>query len=269
MDEPDDDATTCPTTSPTARPTTTDCSGRETNRSVLDRADTILSAFDPAHPDLSLLGIMARTGLPKTTVHRAVHKMVDLDWLQIHDGRYSIGGRMLELTSLSWANTVLRAAALPTLQDLHSCTRETIHLAIGTGSNVVYIEKLPGRSPMSGLTRIGSRLPAYCTGLGKAILAFSPPRPACPLPDDSPARTRHTIVSARTMTDELRRIQDEGIAYDREEYSLGVECVAAPLRRPDGVCAGSISVSVRAHKRQLRTLAPTLRAAAAAVSRAL
>ena len=53
----------------------------EANRSVLDRADTILAAFDSAHTDLSLLGIMARTGLPKTTVHRSVHKLVDLEWL--------------------------------------------------------------------------------------------------------------------------------------------------------------------------------------------
>jgi DNA-binding IclR family transcriptional regulator len=241
----------------------------EANRSVLDRADTILAAFDSAHTDLSLLGIMARTGLPKTTVHRSVHKMVDLEWLEVRDGRYSIGTRLLEFTSLSWANAVLREAARPALQNLQTCTRETVHLAVGTGSNVVYIEKLPGHTPVPGLTHVGARLPAYCTGLGKAILAFSKRQPESVLPGRMPARTRHTIVSPTSMSGELNRIQDEGIAYDREEYSLGVECIAAPLRRRDGACVGAISLTVHAHKLHLRRLAPALRTAAATVSRTL
>lgn len=70
-------------------------------RSSLGRADAILSAFDELHPALSLTGIMARTGLPKTTVHRAIEKMLELGWLE-HDGdRYSIGSRLFEVASLT------------------------------------------------------------------------------------------------------------------------------------------------------------------------
>lgn len=242
-------------------------SGAEPQRSVLDRADAILAAFDREHTDLSLLGIMARTGLPKTTVHRSVHKMVDLDWLEVQDGRYSIGARMLEFTALTWANAVLREAAMPVLQRLRTHTRQTIHLAVGTGSSIVYIEKLPGRTPVAGVTRIGARLPAHCTGLGKVILAFAHRDRAHP--EQLEARTRHTIVSPRTLTGELHRIQDEGIAYDRQEFALGLECIAAPLHRPDGACPAAISISVAAHRTHLRTFAPDLREAAVTVSRAL
>jgi DNA-binding IclR family transcriptional regulator len=241
----------------------------DAQRSVLDRADVILGAFDAEHVDLSLLGIMVRTGLPKTTVHRAVHKLVVLDWLELHEGRYSIGTRLLEFAGLSWAHAVLRKAALPAMQRLQACTRETIHLAVSNGPDIVYVEKLPGQAPMADLTRVGARLPAYCTGLGKAILAFSDTPTAGPRPRTLSAMTPHTIVSRRTMEAELARVQDEGVAYDREEYRLGVECIAAPLQQANNLCTGAISITAPSHKRRLRQLAPALRAAAADIVRAL
>jgi DNA-binding IclR family transcriptional regulator len=241
----------------------------EAQRSVLDRADVILGAFDAEHIDLSLLGIMVRTGLPKTTVHRAVHKLVCLDWLEQHEGRYSIGTRLFEYAGISWAHAVLRKAALPAMQSLQACTKETVHLAVGNGRDIVYIEKLPARAPMTDLTRVGARLPAYCTGLGKAILAFSDLLPESIQSRTMAARTPHTIVSSRTMENELARVQDEGVAYDREEYCLGVECIAVPLQRANNVCIGAISITAPSHKLQLRRLAPALRGAAADVLRAL
>jgi|tagenome__1003787_1003787.scaffolds.fasta_scaffold20587779_2 DNA-binding IclR family transcriptional regulator len=241
----------------------------DAQRSVLDRTDVILGAFDAEHTDLSLLGIMVRTGLPKTTVHRAVHKLVGLEWLELHEGRYSIGTRLLEFAGLSWAHAVLRRAALPTLQRLQACTRETVHLAVSNGRDIVYIEKLPGQAPLAEVTRVGARLPAYCTGLGKAMLAFSDASPASSPPRTGPAMTPHTIVSPRALQTELTRVQDEGVAYDREEYRLGVECIAAPLLPANDPCTGAISIAAPSHKLKLRQLAPTLRAAAADISRAL
>jgi DNA-binding IclR family transcriptional regulator len=241
----------------------------EAQRSVLDRADVILGAFDSEHIDLSLLGIMVRTGLPKTTVHRSVHKLVCLDWLEHHEGRYSIGTRLLEYAGLSWAHAVLRKAALPVMQSLQACTKETVHLAVGNGRDIVYIEKLPARASMADMTRVGARLPAYCTGLGKAILAFSDSPPEGTRPRTMAARTPHTIVSSRTMEDELARVQDEGVAYDREEYRLGVECIAVPLQQANNLCTGAISITAPTRKLRLRQLAPALRGAAADISRAL
>ena len=164
---------------------------------------------------------------------------------------------------------ILRRAALPTLQRLQACTRETVHLAVSNGRDIVYIEKLPGQAPVSDVTRVGARLPAYCTGLGKAILAFSDAPPASTRPRTMPAMTPHTIVSPRAMQAELTRVQDEGVAYDREEYRLGVECIAAPLLPTNNPCTAAISITAPSHKLRLRQLAPTLRGAAADIVRAL
>jgi DNA-binding IclR family transcriptional regulator len=133
----------------------------------------------------------------------------------------------------------------------------------------VYIEKLPGQAPLADVTRVGARLPAYCTGLGKAILAFSDAPPASTRPRTMPAMTQHTIVSPRAMQAELTRVQDEGVAYDREEYRLGVECIAAPLLPTDNPCTAAISITAPSHKLRLRQLAPTLRGAAADIVRSL
>jgi IclR family transcriptional regulator, acetate operon repressor len=81
--------------------------------------------------------------------------------------------------------------------------------------------------------------------------------------------TRHTIVSSRTMAAELARVRDEGIAYDREEFHLGVECIAAPLRAASGMCAGAISIMAPSRNLQLRQYVPALRGAAADVARTL
>lgn len=241
----------------------------DSQRSVLDRADTILAAFDAEHLDLSLLGIMVRTGLPKTTVHRAAHKMVDIGWLDLRDGRYRIGSRILEFVGRSWTHAVLREVALPAMEHLRMRTGETVHLAISDGPDVVYVEKLTGRAPIRDLTRVGARLPSHCTGLGKVLLAFAEPTTESARPADMLSRTPHTIVSTRTMTSELARVQDEGVAYDRQEYRLGVECVAAPLRAAHGGCAGAISITVNSYERQVRHLEPILRAAAAEISNSL
>ena len=81
--------------------------------------------------------------------------------------------------------------------------------------------------------------------------------------------TPHTIVSPRAMQAELTRVQDEGVAYDREEYRLGVECIAAPLLPTNNLCTAAISITAPSHKLRLRQLAPTLRGAAADILRAL
>src|SRR5687767_14226890 len=90
----------------------------ERARSMLSRADAILDAFDSEHLSLTLTGLVARAGLPKTTVFRIAEEMVDLGWLERRDGRYAIGLTLFEHASLAGPRTSVRDTALPFLQDL-------------------------------------------------------------------------------------------------------------------------------------------------------
>lgn len=247
-----------------------DTSAEPGGRSSLGRADAILSSFDEQHPSMSLTGITARTGLPKTTVHRAIEKMLELGWLE-HDGdRYSIGSRLFEMASLTRLRMNLREVALPHLEHLYAATHETVHLAVLDGRQVLYVEKISGHSPVTELSRVGGRLPAHCTGVGKVLLAFGRPElTAAVLDGQLVARTPATVTASDRLRAELDRVRAEGVAYDREECDPGVVCVAAPLLGPGDVCVGAVSITGPAPRLRLERLAPAVRTTALAIAHAL
>src|SRR6185312_13350906 len=114
-------------------------------------------------------------------------------------------------------------------QDLYEATHETVHLGVLVGSHVLYIDKISGRYSSPVATQIGTRKPMYCTALGKAILAFSPPELLASLLREPLTRyTAHTISTPEALLRELAEVRKAGVAYDREEYTLGITCVAAP-----------------------------------------
>ena len=174
-------------------------------RSALGRADLVLSAFDAAHPTLSLPGLAARTGLPRTSVRRTVLKLVELSWLERRGDRFAVGSKLFELGGLCRVQHRLREAALPHLADLYEATRETVHLGVLRGNQVLYVEKLAGHRPATRLTRVGGRMPAHCTAIGKVLTAYAGPAAEASLRAAGlAARTGSTITSGPGLERELR-----------------------------------------------------------------
>jgi DNA-binding IclR family transcriptional regulator len=239
-------------------------------RSSLGRADAILSAFDELHPALSLTGITARSGLPKTTVYRAIERMLQLGWLE-HDGeRYSIGSRLFEMASLTRMRMQLRECALPFLEDLYEATHETVHLAVLDELAVLYVDKISGHGGTAEPTRVGGRMPAYCTGVGKVLLAFTRPETTgAMIAAGLAVRTPATITDPARLASELVAVRESGVAFDREECAVGLACVAAPVFAPDGDCLAALSVTGPARTLPLDRLAPAARTAGLGISRAL
>ena len=254
---------------PAARPeghAVTMCVDR--SRSQLERADVILGAFDARHERLTLLSLVERTGLPKTTVHRTVKRMLELGWVECRDGRYTIGIRLFERAALAARPMSLRDAALQPMQGLRMATLETVHLAVLDNAQVVYLEKLVGHRPVGASSRVGGRMPALCTAVGKVLTAF---RPDAPWSDvDAPmARTAHTVTDPAEIRRMLANVRREGVAFDREEADAEVHCVAAPVMAPDGACVAALSVTGRAGRLDFCRLAPAVSAAARQASRML
>jgi DNA-binding IclR family transcriptional regulator len=237
---------------------------------LLSRADAVLAAFDSDHLTMTLFGLVARTGLPKTTVFRIAEEMVDLGWIERRGGRYRIGTRLFERASLAGPRASVRDTALPFLQEVCAATHETTHLAVSDGSQIVYLEKLVGRRPVTTLSRVGGRMPALCTGLGKVLTAFSDPQVREEIIGAGvEARTPHTLTRPWKIRRELARIRDEGLGYDREESDLGLRCVAAPVTGPDGSCVAAVSLTGPADRLNLSRMAPLVRHAAQQTSHAL
>jgi DNA-binding IclR family transcriptional regulator len=238
--------------------------------SVLERANSLLGAFGPRHRYLTLSSIVIRTGLPKSTAHRTAKQMTELGWLVYEDGRYSLGTRIFELAGHSSVRYELREAALPYMEDLYEATHVNVHLAVRKDLDVLYVEKISGHDKITELSQVGGRMPLYCTGLGKSLLAFSPAQLLEEVINNGlMGRTQATITSPAKLRRELQTIAANGIAFDREEASIGIYCVAAPVRGHNRNAVAAISVTGRVSRSRLDRLAPAVTAAALGVSRTL
>ena len=203
-----------------------------TPSAVIDRISLVLDAFDgPGR--LSLAQVVRRTGLPRSSAHRMLERLVQLRWLRRHGRDYELGMRLVELGSLAVHQDRLHSAAQPFLHELHRATGLVVHLAVLDGSDVVYLEKIAGGLGAAIPTRVGGRQPAHCTAVGKALLAFSDPDKLDDFDIDLlPRKTRYSISTRRQLTEELAAIRARGVAYERAESVAGFGCVAAPIGSP-------------------------------------
>lgn len=236
---------------------------------MLDKAVAVLDSYPPDGGAFRLTDIAARTGLAKTTAFRLCSDLVRLGLLDRDGDGYRLGGKLFELGSLVPRRLHLRETALPFLQDLFEATHETVHLGIREGREVVYVERIHGHGAVSLPSRIGGRLPLTCTGVGKALLAFAGDE----LIEDVlgrplPGLTPHSLTDPARLRTAVEQIQVSGLAYEEQEAALGVCCIASPVfDGPAAVAALSVAVP-RARFRPAR-LAPAVRTAALALSRAL
>jgi DNA-binding IclR family transcriptional regulator len=217
---------------------------------VVGRLEAILASFDGCDRALSLSEISHRVGLPKSTVHRLASQLCAVGWLERNSGGYRVGLRLLDLGSVALQRTGLREAAYKHMHSLAQRTGLVVHLGILDHGDVVYLDRVT-TTRFSLPTRVGGRQPAYCTALGKVLLAFEKPAGQAPAPGSMRRRTEFTITEPRAFQASLDSARQTGIAYDREEAYPGLGCVASPIRSGDRVI-GAVSVTgpiarIRAH----------------------
>ena len=245
-----------------AHPTTDDPEVKAT--SVLARAAMILGAFDGAAPSLTLSELSSRAGLPKSTVHRFAEQLLELGWLERANGGYRVGMRLFEVGGLADRRNRMRDKALPILQQLSAVTQCAVHLAVLDRCEVVYLDKLPIRG-LDLPTREGGRMPAHCTSLGKALLAFGHDEDVeRVIARGLPGRTSATITSADALRAELAAVRKSGLAYDRDEGCPGISCVGAPIRG-SGRAIGAVSVAGFSGDIDIRSVSGAVQRAAAAI----
>lgn len=245
---------------------------RHRRPSVLARMTVILDAFDDASQVLVLDELGARTGLPRSTIHRILGALVALDWL-VRDGRgYRLGVRALGALGPEVRHTRIRTAAADILQDLYLQTGLAIHLGVLDGAHEYFLDKLGGAFTLALASRVGSRLPAHRGGGGRAMLALLSPERV-----DNLVRPRLAGPDAggwtlATLHAELGRIRRAGgIAFDDRTFAPGtgrprVGSVSAAVLTADGT-AISLSAAARAGTVRLDRVAPVVRAAADQLAR--
>ncbi|MGW0178852.1 IclR family transcriptional regulator [Nocardia sp. NPDC003345] len=237
--------------------------------SMVERMTLILDAFEGRGSRLTLEEVAGRARLPRSTVHRILHQMVRLDWIEHAAHGYRLGGRALALGG-DGGQGQIRAAAAPLLHELHQRTGMVVHLTVLEGADCVYLDKIGG--PFAGRipSRVGGRVPAHATAAGKAMLARLVPEIVDHLYGRAlPGRTGRTITERTVLHGELHRIrQRSGLAFDIGESAPGVGCAGAAVRGPDGPVAAISLCGDRQHNR-LDRVAPLVVEAAREVSRRL
>ncbi|MEV7415114.1 IclR family transcriptional regulator [Streptomyces sp. NPDC089919] len=185
----------------------------------------------------SLAAVQEGTGFPKSSLYMLLRTLVDLGWVETDatGTRYGIGVRALLVGNSYIDGDEVVAAARPALDRLSDDTTETIHLARLDGTSVVYLATRQSQHFLRPFTRVGRRLPAYSTALGKALLAtHTDEQVRRMLPERLEPVTEHTITDREQLIEELALVREQGYAVDREENTLGLRCfgVAIEYRSP-------------------------------------
>ncbi|MFD4763567.1 IclR family transcriptional regulator [Streptomyces sp. NPDC058439] len=241
------------------------------SRSAADRLLDVLGTFDQTHVSLTLTQLAERARLPLATAHRIVAALARWGALERDDaGRYHVGLRLWEVAALAPRGLGIRQAALPFLEDLYEATHENVHLAVRDGLEVVYIERISGRSAVGVHSQVGARWPLHATGVGLVLLAHGDVGLQDRyLAEELAVFTPYTVTDPeqlRRMLAEVRRI---GVTVSDRQVTDDALSVAAPVRGPRGDVVAAVSVVVPVTDARTPHLIPAVQLAGRGISRAL
>ncbi len=218
--------------------------------------------------------LLAQSDFPKPTLYRFVQTLTNQQMLAYDPDRqtYAPGVRLVRLAHAAWEQSTLAPVARPHVDALSKAVGETVHLAQLDNAQVLYIDKRNAANPVQMYSQAGKVGPAYCTGVGKVMLAFL---------DDAATEkviaqqsfhvfTEYTLADADALRHELEEIRAHGYGFDREEHEPGIICIAMPILSEGGRVLGALSVTSTTNRTNLAGLEayePVLRETAAKIAR--
>jgi DNA-binding IclR family transcriptional regulator len=231
----------------------------------------VLGAFATDAPELTLSAIARKAGLALSTAHRLVAELVAWGALERGgDGRYRIGLRLYEVGALAPRGVALRDAAMPFMEDLYEVTHEVVQLAVREGSELVFVERLAGRTSVGVHTRVGLRFPLPASGAGLVLLAFAPNDvQEAVLAGPFERFTEKTLTDPVRLRAILAEARRQEIAVSDGQVTLDSLSVGAPVRDASGTVVAAVSVVVHAGSVDPAFLIPLVRTAARGMSRSL
>ena len=241
------------------RPHRIDSVNKETgNDGTVGKALEILDLIAGFDRPVRFAELQEVSPLPKATLYRFVQTLTNQNMLSHspETGCYSLGARLVRLAHSAWKNASLAPIARPFVERLSDRVQETVHLAQFDNGNVIFVDKVQVNQTIQTLAQAGMTAPAYCTGVGKAMLAYlSPKRLEIVLQQQSYyPYTAQTHRDADSVIRELADIRAQGVAFDREEHEDGIISIAAPILMDSGRVIGALSVATATTRTSLTGL---------------
>ncbi|MDA8235662.1 MAG: IclR family transcriptional regulator [Clostridia bacterium] len=211
------------------------------------KALMILDYLASCQEEVPLTKIAGKFGIAKSTVHGLLATLRDFGYIDQSPftGNYKLGVRLFEIGSIVAASWDVRSVAAPYIERLVGQIGETVHLVVLDKGEVLYIDKRESNQSIRIVSAQGMRLPAHCTGVGKALLAYLPANEFKRIVKTKglPRYTKNTITDPQVLEKELELIRGRGYAFDIEEIMDGLSCVAAPIFDHSSRACAAISVS--------------------------
>jgi IclR family pca regulon transcriptional regulator len=235
----------------------------------LARGLIVIQAFTQQSPQMTISQLSIKTGLSRAAVRRCLYTLTKLGFAGAEDGsRYSLRPRMLTLSHTYTTSNTLAGAAQPILERMSAALQESFSVATLDGEDIVYIARTQVNRVMAVDLHIGSRLPAYCTSMGRILLAYLPAEQLeqyFAKVNLIPHTTR-TITSVEKLRLILRNIRRNGYAICDQEYEVGLRSIAVPVYSSSGRVVATLNLSGNAPRisvleMQSRFLAPLRNAA--------
>jgi IclR family pca regulon transcriptional regulator len=212
----------------------------------LARGLIVIQAFTQQSPQMTISQLSIKTGLSRAAVRRCLYTLTKLGFAGAEDGsRYSLRPRMLTLSHTYTTSNTLSAAAQPILERMSAALRESFSVATLDGEDIVYIARTQVNRVMAVDLHIGSRLPAYCTSMGRILLAYLPAEQLeqyLAKVNLVPHTTR-TITSVEKLRLALRNIRRNGYAICDQEYEVGLRSIAVPVYSSTGRVVATLNLS--------------------------
>lgn len=236
------------------------------------KAFDLLELFLKMDENVNLAEITEKSGMDKSTVNRFLYTLVERGYLKQAGkrGKYSMGTRFLDFSSLIKTRLKIRDIALPHISKLATVVKENVILSVPDGKYARHLELIPSQHILNIRPLDGARTPLYCTGVGKIFLAsMSAAEIDSYFVNKLEPLTPNTITRINTLKAQLINVADEGVAYDDEEEFEGVRNVAAAIMDSDGKVVAAIGVlgpSIRMTRSHLIEITPEVKRCALNIS---
>ncbi|MFT6589497.1 MAG: IclR family pca regulon transcriptional regulator [Rhodoferax sp.] len=235
----------------------------------------VIRSFSAQAPQQTLSEVASRTGLTRAGARRLLLTLLTLGYVESDGKRYHLTARILDLGFAYLSSMPIWNLAEPVMEELVAQVKESCSAAVLDGSDIVYVLRVPTHKIMRNTLGVGSRLPAYCTSLGRMLLAD--------LPDDElrqrlqasdrKAFTKHTVTDIDALLALIVQVRQQGWCLADQELEEGLISLAAPITNRAGRSIAAINISGQANRTNAREaqerLLPALQRSARLISQRL
>ncbi|HEX6424702.1 MAG TPA: IclR family transcriptional regulator C-terminal domain-containing protein [Acidimicrobiales bacterium] len=240
----------------------------------LERGLSVIRCFDADHARLTLTDVSNRTGLTRATARRLLLTLEALGYVSTNGRHFSLTPRVLDIGYAYLSSLNVQQIAQPFLEALSEEVNESVSITVLDGADIIYVARVPTKRIMTISLGLGSRLPAYCTSMGRVLLAeLTTDQLRAIVPERLEPHTERTIRSRDALETELATVRRQGWALVDEELEIGLRSLAAPLRDAGGRAIAAMNVSTHAGRTSTdeihATMLPAVLRTAREVSEAL